>query len=408
MTTSHIDNYDQDFPMLSQKMNGHRLIYFDNGATTLKPQCVIDAISNFYKSSYGTVHRAVYELAKHSDAQFHQARVAVQKLINANSEKEIIFTSGTTDAINKLALSFGEAFIHEGDEILISEIEHHSNLVPWQMLAKRSKAVLKFIPTSDDGEIDLNAMRSLLSEKVKLVSLAHISNVTGTCHLVKEIIKLVRSSCPAKVLIDGAQAIAHMPVDVKNIDADFYVFSAHKMYGPTGIGVLYGKENLLEAMPPVFGGGDMIDHVSLEKTSYNKLPYKFEAGTPNIAGVIGLKAAVEYLLSIGYEKIQKQESKLLAYALKELKKIPALKLVAEPKNQAALISFYVEGIHNLDLASLLNFKGVATRSGHLCAQPALEKFGVSSILRISFAFYNTQSEIEMFIEHLKSAISKLS
>ncbi len=407
MTASQDEKYSQDFPMLAQKMHGHKLIYFDNGATTLKPQSVIDAISNFYSCQYGTVHRAVYELAQNSDAQFHKARVLVKEFINASSEKEIIFTSGATDGINKLALSFGEAFLQEGDEILVSEIEHHSNLVPWQMLAKQYRSKLKFIQTSSNGEIDLKALELLLNENVKLVSLAHVSNVIGVCHPVEEIVKLVRCNSRAKVLIDGAQAIAHMPIDVKKIDADFYVFSAHKMYGPTGIGILYGKEALLEKMPPVFGGGDMIDEVSLEKSSYNKLPYKFEAGTPNIAGVIGLKAAIEYLLEIGFEKVQMQESQLMSYALKELKKIPGLKLIAEPKNQAALISFYVEGVHNLDLASLLNFKGVAARSGHLCAQPALKKFNVSSMLRISFAFYNSQSEIDLFIEHLKSIISKL-
>ncbi len=407
MKTCNIVEKRLDFPMLDQKMHAAPLVYLDNGATTFKPKCVIDAIVEFYSSSYGTVHRAIYDLAEHSNAKYYAARIAIKDFIKASSEKEIIFTSGTTDSINKLAQSFGEAYIKEGDEILVSEIEHHSNLVPWQMLAKKLGAKLKFIPVNDRGELDLLELEKLLCENTKLISIAHISNVTGICHPVKEIVRCIRKQSSAKVLIDGAQAISHMPIDVCDLDVDFYVFSGHKMYGPTGIGILYGKEELLAKMPPTFGGGDMIKEVSLKEASYNDLPYKFEAGTPNISAVIGLKAAIDYILDLSFENIQAHEKELCAYALDKLKEIKDVQIIGESTQSRSLISFTVKNIHSLDIATLLNFKGIALRSGHLCAQPALKRFGVSAMLRISFALYNSFDEVDRFIECLKKIISKL-
>lgn len=403
------DQIRKDFPMLTSSMHNHSLIYFDNAATTFKPQIVIDAIANFYSKGYGTVHRAIYELSQKATSSYHHVREKVQRFIGASSYQEIIFTSGTTDGLNLVAHSFCEAFISPGDEILISPFEHHSNLVPWQIVSKKYKAQLKFIPILESGEIDLPQLEKMLNPKVKLISFVHVSNITGFVHPVKEIIKKIRQKSDAKVLVDGAQAIAHMPVDMQDLDADFYVFSAHKMYGPTGLGILYGKEKLLNQMPPLKGGGDMIETVHLSESTYNQLPYKFEAGTPNIAAVIGFGAAISYLKDLGFETIEKKEHALLEYALKKLKAIPKVHLFL-PKiyPQASLISFKVEGIHNLDLASLLNFKGVALRSGHLCAQPALSHLKESSLLRVSFSFYNSFVEIDQMFDFLNQAIAKLS
>lgn len=396
-----------DFPMLQKKVNEAPIVYLDNAATTFKPKSVIDAVCNYYQNESATVHRSVYELSNTLNAKYHQIREQVQKFIHANSSKEIIFTPGATMSLNLLAYSFGDAFIQSGDEILISEIEHHSNLVPWQMLAKRKNVVLKFIPTLQSSEIDLKALKTLLTDKTKLVCFAHVSNVTGVIHPVKEIAKLVKQYSCAKVAVDGAQAISHMPVDVQDLDADFYIFSAHKMYGPTGLGILYGKESLLEIMPPVFGGGDMIEKVSKEETTYNALPFKFEAGTPNIAGVMGLGAAMTYIENLGFDWIEKKEKALLEHALKSLHEISDVQIIGNSKNRAGLISFQIEGIHNLDVITLLNFKAIALRSGHLCAQTALERFNLTSLLRISFAVYNTLEEVNFFIASLKEVISKL-
>lgn len=396
-----------DFPMLLKKMHGRPLIYFDNAATTFKPKEVLDQITSFYADEYATVHRGAYEISESLNEKYFQARKTIQNFIGANSEKEIIFTSGTTASINLVAYSFGEAFIKEGDEILISEMEHHSNLVPWQMLVKRTGAHLKFIPILESGDLDLKALKQLLSPKTKLVSFAHISNVIGVVHPVKEIIQLIRENSAAKVLIDGAQAVAHLPIDVQDLDVDFYAFSAHKMYGPTGFGILYGKEALLEKMPPIFGGGDMIKNVSLNESTYQDLPYRFEAGTPHIEGALGAAAAIQYLQKVNLNSVLEKENKLLSYALEKLSQIEHLKIIGSPKKRTGLISFYVEGIHNLDLATLLSLKGIALRSGHLCAQTAMERFKTKSMLRISFAFYNTFQEINLFIEELTSACQKL-
>lgn len=397
-----------DFPMLLQTVHDQPILYFDNAATTFKPSSVIEAMNQFYSNHYGTVHRAIYPLAQQTTTLYHQVRQKVRQWIGASLDEEIIFTSGTTDGLNKLALSMGEAYIRPGDEILISEIEHHSNFVPWQMLANRKGAHLKFIPILKSGDIDLEALKAFLNPNTKIVSLAHVSNVMGTIHPISKIIPLVRAHSSAKIVIDGAQAVSHMPIDVKVLDADFYLFSAHKMYGPTGVGVLYGKKELLEELPPVFGGGDMIEEVSLEATTYNKLPYKFEAGTPNIAGVLGLGAAIDYMHRIGIEEIQQIEHKLLEASYEKLSKVPGVHIIANPKERAALISFYVENAHSLDVATLLSFKGVALRSGHLCAQPALKHLNLSSVLRISFACYNTTDEIDLFIQALEQVITKLS
>ncbi len=407
MITDSLELQRKDFPMLKRKVHGHSLIYFDNAATTFKPQSVIDAITHFYENEYATVHRGIYQLAEASNERYYQARLAVQSFINAAKPCEVIFTSGTTESINLIARTFPEAFMGPEDEILIPKIEHHSNFVPWQMVQKRGEGRLKFIEVNSSGEIDLEDFKDQLNSRTKLVSLAHISNALGVIHPVKEIIQLVRKYSSAKVLIDGAQAVAHTSVDVQDIDADFYVFSAHKMYGPTGMGILYGKEALLEKMPPFKGGGDMIDQVSVDDYTTNQLPYKFEAGTPHIAGACGLLAAIEYVQSLDLDAAYAHENQLLEYAKNKLEKIPQITLFGPNKDQAALVSFVVQNAHCLDVATLLNFKGIALRSGHLCAQPALTIVGEKEVLRISFAFYNTFEEIDRFIDCLKGIIEKL-
>lgn len=397
----------QDFPVLQKKFQGFPLIYLDTAATAQKPQAVIDAITDFYTQSYGTVHRGVYSLSKEATAAYEGARQKVQRFLNAAHPEEIIFTRGTTASLNLLARSFGERFIRPGHAIMISEIEHHSNIVPWQMLCEERGAVLRIIPVNDKGELILEAFDSLLDEKVKLVTLAHISNVLGTVHPVQKIIEAAHK-VGAYVCLDGAQAAPHMPIDVQELDVDFYAFSGHKLYGPTGIGILYGKQELLEKLPPVEGGGDMIERVSLEKTTYNRLPLKFEAGTPPIAEVIGLGAALDYLNQIGMETIQSWERDLLNYAHQKLLGLPNLHIIGAPEKRAALISFVVEGIHPLDIATLLDCRGIAIRTGHHCSQPAMERFGLTSSARISFGLYNSFEEIDQFIISLNSILELLS
>lgn len=399
------ETVQSDFPMLSDSDNS--LIYFDNAATTLKPKSVIEAITRYYSTETATVHRGVYRLAEEATKKQHQVRESVRDFIGAKSSREILFTSGTTASLNLIAHSFGEAFIREGDEILISEIEHHSNIVPWQLLCQRKQATLKTIPVLENGQLDLKALQFLLSQKTKLVSFTHLSNALGVIQPVKEAVQIIRANSSAKIALDGAQSAAYLDIDVQALDVDFFAFSGHKLYGPTGIGVLYGKEELLEKMPPFFGGGDMIEEVTLEKTTYNELPYKFEAGTPHIAGVLGLGAAIEYLKKIGQESIQAHGEALRAYAEERLKEIPEVSLICPEAPKGPLLSFTVEGIHPLDLITLLNLKQVALRSGHLCAQPALARFKVSSLLRLSFAIYNTQEEVDRFILILKEVIYTL-
>lgn len=399
---SKIDpNIRLDFPILNKKVQGYPLIYFDTAATAQKPQVVIDTLVDFYANHYGTVNRGVYTLSKNATESYESVRRKIQTFIHAEYPEEIIFTSGATASLNLVAKSFGRRFIRPGHAILISEIEHHSNIVPWQMLCEELGAVLRIVPVSDEGELIFEEFENLLDEKVKLVSLAHISNVLGTVHPVKKIIAKAHEA-GAYVCLDGAQAAGHIPIDVQELDADFYLFSGHKIYGPTGVGILYGKRELLEQLPPVEGGGDMIEKVLLERSTYAGLPLKFEAGTPMIAEVIGLGAAIDYLLSIGMESIHKHENELLTYASNRLLEFPFLSILGTAREKGAIISFKIEGIHPLDLATLLDCRGIAIRTGHLCSQPAMERFNLNAVARISFGLYNTQEEIDHFLQALHS------
>lgn len=392
-----------DFPMLKKTMHGKPLIYLDSAATSQKPQCVIDALTHFYQDHYGTVHRAVYELALHSTQAYQDSRTKVQKFINAAKTHEIIFSRGTTESINMIAYSFGKAFINPGDEILISEIEHHSNIVPWQILCEDRGAILKVIPANEKGELLLEEYRKLLNEKTKLVSVTHVSNSLGTVNPVKLMAKMAHES-GAKILIDAAQSAPHMPLDVQDLDADFLVFSGHKICGPTGVGVLYGKESLLDAMPPYQGGGDMIDTVTFDKTTYNTLPLKFEAGTPMFAEVVALGAALDYMSQIGMDNIRKWEHELLEYATEKMEDIEHLHIVGTAKQKGAIISFVVEGVHPLDIGTMLDLQGIAVRTGHHCAQPAMRHFSVTGTARASFFLYNTKEDIDRFVSALKECI----
>lgn len=396
-----------DFPMLKSSMHGQPLIYFDSAATAQKPQVVIDTITDFYTCHYGTVHRAIYELSAYATKAYEDSRKKVRALLNAASEKEIIFTRGTTESINTVAYSFGKKFVNKGDEIIISAMEHHSNIVPWQLMCEDRGAVLKVIPINQHAELNLEAYASVLSEKTKLVAVAHVANSTGTLNPIKTIIAMAHQA-GAKVLIDGAQSVPHMPVDVQALDADFYVFSGHKMYGPTGVGVLYGKAALLNAMPPYQGGGDMIEKVTLSKTSYNELPLKFEAGTPMIAEVLGLGAAIDYIANIGLEHIYAWEKELLDYATEKFSELEGVRIIGTAQAKGAIISFTMENAHPLDIATLLDLRGIAIRSGHHCAQPTMSSFNVSATCRASFAFYNSKEEIDTFINNLKAITRFLS
>ncbi|MEI8300482.1 MAG: SufS family cysteine desulfurase [Chlamydiota bacterium] len=393
-----------DFPFFSQGVHLHKpLVYLDSAATTQKPQSVIDRMMQFYLYEYGTVHRAVYNLAANATDCYCLVREQVRAFIGAALAEEVIFTSGTTDSINLVAKSFGHAFLKAGDEILISYAEHHANIVPWQMLAEEKQLILKVAKVTPLGELDLESFKSLLNEKTKLVSLAYMTNTTGEIYPVKELIALAHEK-GAKVFLDAAQAASHIAISVKELDVDFLAFSAHKMYGPTGVGVLYGKKQLLEKMPPHKGGGDMITKVTFDKTTYQEPPLRFEAGTPMIAEVIGLGAAIEYIQTLGLDKIKAFEAKLLQEALSQMQAIAEIRFIGEPKNKGPLITFVVKGLHALDVGTLLNVKGVALRTGTLCAQPILEYFGVSSALRISFGVYNTLEDIHRFIHALKETI----
>lgn len=396
----------QDFPIF-QESGGHKpLTYLDTAATSQKPQVVIDTISKFYSHDYGTVNRAVYSLAAQATERYQAVRHTVQRFINAESPEEIVFTRGTTESINFVAYAFGKAFIQEGDEILIPEIEHHSNIVPWQLMAEDRGACVRSLPVKDDGSLCLESYKGALSSKTKLVAIAHVSNSLGTVHPIKTIVGLAHG-VGAKVFVDGAQAAPQVLVDVQDLDADFYAFSAHKAYGPTGVGVLYGKFALLEQLPPAHGGGDMIDQVSFEKTTYAPPPIKFEPGTPPIAQVLGMGAACQYLMDIGMQKVHCYEQNLLYYATTELKQIPGLCIIGHAPQKVGIVSFVVEGVHHLDLGTLLDLEGFAIRTGHHCTQPAMKRFGVSGTCRLSFGIYNTLSEIDHFIISLKNCINKL-
>ena len=396
----------EHFPMLKKRINGHPFVYLDSAATAQKPQEVIDAIYNFYHDEYGTVHRAVYATATQANEAYQESRRKMQRFLHAANVEEIIFTRGTTESINLVAYSFCKAFVKKGDEIMITEMEHHSNIVPWQLVAEQFEAKLVVVPFLDNGELDMEAFQKMLSEKTKIVACAHISNTLGTINPIQEIIQKAHAF-GAKVLIDGAQGAHHIPVDVVALDADFYVFSGHKAVGPTGIGVLYGKKELLEKMPPYQGGGDMIDTVTFAKTTYNTLPLKFEAGTPMIAEVIGLGAAIDFLMQVGMQKIQRWEHELLDFALPRILEIPGLNLLGLAKNRGAILTFSATGAHPLDIATLLDLQGIAVRSGHLCAQPVMRHYGITASCRASFAFYNTKEEISFFLDTLKKVLAQL-
>lgn len=404
-TVEHSSIIDQ-FPLLERKVNGQKLVYLDNGATVQKPQCVIDSISHYYSEYNSNIHRGVHTLSQEATTAFEEARMALQRFINAKHSHEVILTSGTTQSINLVAYSFGKAFIKPGDEVIVSGMEHHSNIVPWQIMCEDRGAVLKVIPFNEAGEIDLKDVESLISDKTKLISIVHISNSLGTINPVKEVIELAHSR-GVKVLIDGAQAAPHAHIDVQDLDADFYAFSGHKMYGPTGVGVLYGKEDLLNSMPPYLGGGEMIENVTFEKTTYNTLPHKFEAGTPNIADVIGLGKAAEWMMEIGREYIQHHESDLLTYATNKLSVITGFKVIGQAKNKAGVLSFVIDGLHPYDIGTILDQQGIAVRTGNHCTQPVMDKFCIPGTIRASFAIYNSKEDIDKLFIALERAVKLL-
>ncbi|WAK03666.1 cysteine desulfurase [Methylobacter sp. YRD-M1] len=403
MTHFPVAKIRADFPILDQKIRNKPLVYLDNAATCQKPNVVIDSISNLYRHDYANVHRGVHTLSVRSSELFESARIKVKEFINAASDKEVIFVRGTTEAINLVAQTFGRANIKAGDEIVISGMEHHSNIVPWQMLCQQSGAVLKVAPINHKGELIYDEFEKLLNDKTKLVSIVHMSNALGTVNPVRKIIAAAHSK-GIPVLLDGAQAIPHMPVDVQELDCDFYAFSGHKLYGPSGVGVLYGKQALLEAMPPYQGGGDMIRKVTFEETEYNVLPYKFEAGTPSIADVIGLGAAIDYLNEVGMEAIAAYEAELLAYATEQARQIKGLRIIGEAENKGAILSFVLDRIHPHDIGTMLDSLGIAVRAGHHCAMPVMDFFEVPATARASFAMYNTKEEIDVLMQGIKSLI----
>ncbi|NNM43034.1 MAG: SufS family cysteine desulfurase [Chlamydiae bacterium] len=395
-----------DFPLLHLKPGGKDLLYFDSAATTQKPLQVISAITDFYQNNYGTVHRAIYTLAATSTKRYSEVREKVAQFLDAASSDEIVFTKGTTEAINLVATCFGKEFLEKGDEILISQTEHHSNIVPWQNICKEKGAILTVAPVNSKGELILDEFEKLLNHKTKLVSIAHISNVTGTIHPIKKIIAMAHK-VGAKVFIDAAQSASHIPFSVQGLDVDFLAFSGHKIYGPTGIGILYGKKELLKALPPYQFGGDMILGVSFTDTTYQEPPLKFEAGTPPIGEVIGLGAALDYISQVGKQNIADWEHGLTKYATQRLLEIEGLRLIGTAEHKSAIISFLIDGVHPLDLGTMLDTKAVAIRTGHLCAQPTMQFFGTTSLNRISFGLYNTLEEIDEFIRRLKEVLSFL-
>jgi len=402
-----VDKIRTDFPILKQKIYGKDLIYLDNAATTQKPQVVIDSIAKYYSELNSNVHRGVHFLSDKATTAYENSRSRIAGFINAKNSYEIIFVRGTTEAINLVANGYGNEFVKEGDEVIVSYLEHHSNIVPWQMLCQRKNAVLKVIPVNDDGELIIDEYKKLLSEKTKIVAVGHTSNSLGTKNPIKEIIDLAHNA-GAVVLIDGAQAVQHTKVDVRELDADFFAFSGHKIYGPTGIGALYGKEDLLNAMSPYQGGGDMIKNVSFELTTYNELPYKFEAGTPDICGAIVLGDAIEYVSQTGLDNISEYESELLKYGTEKLKGIDGFRLYGNAKNKASVISFLLEGIHPYDVGTILDKQGIAVRTGLHCTEPLMKRFGIPGTVRASFAIYNTKDEIDALVDGVKKAKKMLS
>lgn len=395
----------EEFPALRQQVYGKNLIYFDNGATSQKPKLVLDAINLFYSKENANIHRGVHYLSQRATTDYEAARQRIQRYLGARKSEEIIFTKGTTDSINLVAFSYGST-LSAGDEILISAMEHHSNIVPWQMLCERQGCILKVAPINQRGELIMDEFDKLLSKKTKLVAITHISNTLGTVNPVKEIIQKAHA-VGSKVLIDGAQSIQHMRINVKELDCDFYVFSSHKVFGPTGIGVLYGKEEILDLMPPYQGGGDMIARVTFERTTYNELPFKFEAGTPHIAGGICLGKAFEFLESVDMEAAERHERELAKYAEDMLDTFEGLQIIGEAKNKTSVVSFSLKGIHPFDIGTLLDKQGIAVRTGHHCTQPLMDFYGIPGTVRASFAFYNTKQEIDTFVEAVERSLSML-
>ncbi len=401
-----IDKIRKDFPILHQEVNGHQLVYFDNAATSQKPKSVIDSLTGYYNGYNSNIHRGAHSLADKATGEYEKTRVAVKEFINAGSLEEVIFTKGTTEGINLVASTFGRQEVKTGDEIIISAMEHHSNIVPWQMLCEEKGAILKIIPINDEGELLMEEFDKLLTDKTKLVAVVHVSNSLGTINPIQQIIEKAHAK-NALVLIDGAQSSPHFNIDVQAMDCDFYVFSAHKVYGPTGLGILYGKKEILNKMPPYLGGGEMIKEVSFEKTTYNDLPYKFEAGTPNIGDTIAMRAGLDYVNEVGRDNIAKHEQELLKYGEEKLKEIEGLTIVGRAKEKIGVISFVIEGVHHYDLGLLLDANGVAIRTGHHCTQPLMKRFGIDGTARASFAMYNTKEEIDVFVEAVKKAVAML-
>lgn len=391
-----IERIRRDFPILARDVRGKKLVYLDNAATSQKPRAVIDAIARYYEQENANIHRGVHFLSELATSEHDRARQAVKSFINAGDTREVVFVRGTTEAINLVAQTYGRVHVGSGDEVLITAMEHHSNIVPWQILCDEKGAKLRVAPINDDGELLLDEFAKLLTSRTKIVAVAHVSNALGTVNPLAQIIELAHAK-NIPVLVDGAQAVPHMRVDVQALDADFYTLSSHKMFGPMGIGVLYGKVHLLEAMPPYQGGGDMISSVTFEKTTYNKLPFKFEAGTPDVAGAIGLGAAVEYLNEIGIDNISKYEHALLVYATQKLSALSGVRLIGNAKERAGVISFVIENVHPHDVGTILDQEGIAIRTGHHCAQPIMDRFGIPATARASFAFYNTKEEVDALV-----------
>jgi cysteine desulfurase/selenocysteine lyase len=402
-----INSIRKDFPVLHQTIQGHPLVYFDNAATSQKPQIVINAISDYYAGYNANIHRGIHTLAEKATVAFEETRETIRQFINANSLEEVIFIKGTTEGLNLIASSFGKKFIGKDDEIIISTLEHHSNIVPWQLLCEEKGAKLRIIPINDAGELDYDAFEKMLNPKTKLVSVVHISNALGTINPVEKMITAAHK-VGAKVVLDGAQSAPHLDIDVQKLDCDFYIFSGHKLYAPTGIGVLYGKAAILNEMPPFLGGGEMIKEVSFEKTTFNVLPYKFEAGTPNIADTIAFNFAIKYVNAIGKKDIANHENELAKLASEGISQIKGLRLVGTAKEKASIVSFVVEGIHHLDIGMMLDAQGIAVRTGHHCTQPLMKRLGIEGTVRASFAVYNTKSEVEYFVNKLAETVKKLS
>ena len=399
----NIDSIRSRFPIFSRTVNGQPLCYLDSGASAQQPDVVIDAVSNLHSDKYSNVHRGVHTLSMESTQLYDGAREKVKDYINASSAEEIIFTRGATESVNLVAQSFARPILNKGDEILITHMEHHSNIVPWQLVCEQTGAILKVVPINDHGELEMDAFYDLLNEKTKLVGVVHISNALGTVNPIEEIVKECRLK-DIPILIDGAQGAPHLPVDVTALDVDFYVFSGHKLYGPTGIGVLYGKKSLLDKMPPYQGGGDMILSVKFEGTEYNELPYKFEAGTPNISGAVGLGCAIDFVNEVGLKSIVKHEESLMNYAFDELSKIDEVKIIGTAKKRAGLVSFIIDGVHPHDIGTLLDSQGIAIRAGHHCAQPVMERFGIPATARASFGMYSTKEEVDRLVSAVINVI----